>query len=304
MNKKPLVSIIMNCFNGEEYLDEAINSIFSQDYDNWELIFWDNQSTDRSAEIVKQYQDSRIQYHYATIHTSLGDARELALKHAKGKYIGFLDCDDVYLSGKLTKQISAMDRYCYNFSYGSSKIIDNFGNTTGMFEARNKSGFILKELLLKYEINMASVIFEKNLLREKWFTFGEKITYSPDYFLFMKVAAKYPIMVFQEPLTKYRIHDKSLSRKRLHIVAEEHSRALKDLKECFPYIEHAYFKEFRFAVQKSIYYEAIYLISINKYNQAKKILKKLIFYDLKYFTLYILLQFFVPNKFLMKILKR
>jgi glycosyltransferase involved in cell wall biosynthesis len=218
----------MNCFNGEQYLNEAIESILIQDYDNWELIFWDNKSTDRSAEIVKEYRDSRIKYHCASIHSSLGDARQLALKHVKGKYIGFLDCDDLYLSGKLSKQITIMDTYQYYFSYGSSQIIDGLGNVTGLLEARNKSGFILKDLLLKYEINMASVIFHKNLLLEEWFTFGEKITYSPDYFLFMKVAAKYPALVFKESLTQYRIHDKSLSRNRLHVVAEEHLKALKD----------------------------------------------------------------------------
>ena len=51
MTETPLVSILMNCFNGEEYLQEAIDSIISQTYENWELIFWDNQSIDKSAEI-------------------------------------------------------------------------------------------------------------------------------------------------------------------------------------------------------------------------------------------------------------
>ena len=51
MKDNPLVSILMNCYNGEEYLKEAIDSVINQEYKNWELIFWDNQSTDRSAEI-------------------------------------------------------------------------------------------------------------------------------------------------------------------------------------------------------------------------------------------------------------
>ena len=54
-NNQPLVSVIMNCFNGEKYLREAIDSVIAQTYTNWEIIFWDNQSVDRSAEIFKSY---------------------------------------------------------------------------------------------------------------------------------------------------------------------------------------------------------------------------------------------------------
>ena len=63
-NKKPLVSIIMNCFNGETYLNESIKSVLSQTYENWELIFWDNQSIDSSAKIFKSYEDKRFEYFY------------------------------------------------------------------------------------------------------------------------------------------------------------------------------------------------------------------------------------------------
>lgn len=60
MNKFPLVSIIMNCYNSDEYLKIAIQSAINQTYKNWELIFWDNQSTDESANIVNSYGDDRI----------------------------------------------------------------------------------------------------------------------------------------------------------------------------------------------------------------------------------------------------
>ncbi len=65
MKKQPLVSIIMNCLNGEKYLSNAIDSVIKQTYKNWELIFWDNQSTDNSASILKRYKDKRIKYFYS-----------------------------------------------------------------------------------------------------------------------------------------------------------------------------------------------------------------------------------------------
>ena len=60
MKNEPLVSIIMNCYNGEKYLRDAINSVISQKYNNWELIFWDNLSTDKSSEIINSYKDNRL----------------------------------------------------------------------------------------------------------------------------------------------------------------------------------------------------------------------------------------------------
>ena len=76
MKKKlPLVSIIMNCHNGEKYLINSLNSIFAQDYHNWELIFWDNKSHDNSKKIIKKYQDKRVRYFYSN--------RLLPLYHAR-----------------------------------------------------------------------------------------------------------------------------------------------------------------------------------------------------------------------------
>ena len=79
MSKQPLVSVIINCFNGEMYLREALNSVIAQTYKNWEIIFWDNKSEDKSAEIFKSYVDKRFQYFYANEHTSLYKARNLAI---------------------------------------------------------------------------------------------------------------------------------------------------------------------------------------------------------------------------------
>ena len=62
MSNKPLVSVIINCFNGDKYLHKALGSVIAQTYKNWEIIFWDNQSIDKSAEIFKSYKDVRFNY--------------------------------------------------------------------------------------------------------------------------------------------------------------------------------------------------------------------------------------------------
>ena len=69
MSNKPLVSVIINCFNGDKYLHKALSSVVSQTYKKWEIIFWDNQSIDKSSEIFKSYKDVRFKYYYAPKHS-------------------------------------------------------------------------------------------------------------------------------------------------------------------------------------------------------------------------------------------
>ena len=115
---KPLVSIIINCYNGEKYLNEAIDSIINQTYTNWEVIFWDNCSTDNSALIAKNY-DERLKYFHVEKTSPLGKARNFALKKASGNYVAFLDCDDLYLPDKLMIQLNLMQSKDAVLSYGS-----------------------------------------------------------------------------------------------------------------------------------------------------------------------------------------
>ena len=65
MNNKPVVSIIMNCLNGERFLAHALNSVINQKFKNWELIFWDNKSKDNSKKILNKFKDNRIKYYYS-----------------------------------------------------------------------------------------------------------------------------------------------------------------------------------------------------------------------------------------------
>ena len=99
----PLVSVIMNVRNGAATLREAIDSVLAQTFEDWELIVWDDRSTDDSAEIVADYRDPRIRYFLSPEDTSLGEARSDAIAHAQGEWLAFLDQDDVWLPHKLRK---------------------------------------------------------------------------------------------------------------------------------------------------------------------------------------------------------
>ena len=105
---QPLVSVIMNCYNGEKYLREAIDSVYAQTYKNWEIIFWDNASTDTSAEITNTY-DSKLRYFKGEKTIALGAARNKALEKCSGEYISFLDVDDMWIEEKLELQVQKMN---------------------------------------------------------------------------------------------------------------------------------------------------------------------------------------------------
>ena len=103
-----LVSVIVNCHNGEKYLKRCINSVINQTYKKFEIIFWDNCSTDKSLEIIKNFKDSRIKVFSSKIYKKLYSARNLAIKKAKGDIITFLDTDDLWEKNKLLNQYKTL----------------------------------------------------------------------------------------------------------------------------------------------------------------------------------------------------
>ena len=110
VTNQPLVSVIMNCHNGERYLRQSILSVINQTYKNWEIIFWDNKSTDQSAKIAKSFKDKRIKYFKSNKFEKLYRTRNLAIKRSKGKYISFLDTDDFWNRNKLNSQINLIKK--------------------------------------------------------------------------------------------------------------------------------------------------------------------------------------------------
>lgn len=109
----PVVSIVTIFLDAERFIQEAIDSAFAQTYGAWELLLVDDGSTDRSTEIALQYvhRSGRVRYleHPGHVNRGMSTSRNLGLKHARGKYIAFLDSDDVWLPGKLEQQVAILD---------------------------------------------------------------------------------------------------------------------------------------------------------------------------------------------------
>lgn len=125
-----LVSIIMPSYNTAKYILDSIKSVLAQTYDNWELIIVDDCSTDNTDEVLSGISDKRIRYYKNEKNSGAAISRNKALREAKGRWIAFLDSDDLWMPEKLEKQIGFMEKNGYTFSYTNYEEIDTMGNKT------------------------------------------------------------------------------------------------------------------------------------------------------------------------------
>ena len=296
--KRPLVSIVVNCFNSERFLNRALNSIYSQTYENWEIIFWDNLSTDNSPDIAKSY-DNKLKYFRATKNTNLGIARKKAIDLAKGDYIAFLDCDDEWMPEKLEKQVNALEKNRnYDFSYTGVHYINEYNKIILKYLPKAISGNVLSYQLNKYEIGIQSVLIRNNVDMY----FNQDLQFSPDYDLLMNIASKYRAFVIREYLIKYRVVTGSLTNQKIHLWWSEMKYTLDFIFEKNPKLVNTYPKEHRKAYAKVNYLKAKMYFSENNKLEAVRMLNKYKFVDLRYFLLFLISLFgksvwnFVQNK--------
>ena len=211
-NKDKLISIILNCYNGEEFLRDALTSVVNQTYKRWELIFWDNKSSDKSKNIMKSYKNKKFKYYISKKHTSLYAARNLAIKKAKGNFIGFIDADDIWEKDKLSKQIKLFNDKKVAVVYGNSWIKKEKLNKRKIFiKEKMKNGYIHDDLIKSYNVGILTALIRKKFLKKAKKIFNDKYDIIGDFDLFIKLSIKNKFNVIQEPVATYRIHEKNLS---------------------------------------------------------------------------------------------
>ncbi len=219
----------MNCYNSAEYLREALDSVLAQTFTDWEVIFWDNQSSDGSAPIFNSYADKRFRYHWAPEHTVLGHARNLAVEQARGEWIAFLDCDDLWLPEKLAKQVDIIREEDSDLGlvYGNMRMLleEGDGLDTGWGKGmhayerdRNRQhlpeGEVFPELLKENFIPLLSSVVRRSTY---WQVAGidPKLKQAEDYNLFVKISKDFKVRAVQEIVCVYRVHNSNLSHAQL-----------------------------------------------------------------------------------------
>ena len=196
-----MVSIIMPSYNTANFISESIKSVMAQTYTNWELIIVDDCSTDDTDYVVKLYlNDSRIVYIKNPKNSGAAVSRNRALREAKGKWIAFLDSDDLWMPEKLEKQIAYMTKNGYHFSYTKYEELNEEGQTTGVMVSGPKK--ITKNGMFNFcWPGCLTVMYDREYVGDLQIADIKK---NNDYAMWLKVCRKADCYLLDEILAKYR----------------------------------------------------------------------------------------------------
>ena len=214
----PKVSAILNAYNGERYIREAIESVLRQTFSDWELVIFDNASTDQTQPIAESYHDQRIRYRRIDEPRSLGEVRSLAVREATGDWIAFIDHDDVWTPEKLERQVALTDEPHVGIVYGRS-IRFGEGQTPRDFDHRHEftvlpAGNILIDLMADGSFFTMSCAMLRRTAVDEWVDELRTIELCQDYFLFLAIAERYEARAIDEVVCYYRVHPGNISRVR------------------------------------------------------------------------------------------
>ena len=207
--KIPEVSIITANYNCESFIAETIKSIQAQSFKDWELIIIDDNSSDKGLDIVQSYMKDDERIILLQNETNLGAAktRNKGIKIARGRYISFLDSDDLWKEDKLSKQLSFMKSGEISFSYTSYALIDEDNVDQGEFLVRGKVSY--SDLLKTCDIGCLTAMYDTEALDK---TEMPDILKRQDYGLWLRLLKKTDYAyAIEEKLAVYRLRKNSIS---------------------------------------------------------------------------------------------
>jgi GT2 family glycosyltransferase len=218
----PLVSVIVPAYNSERYISEAIDSALRQDYTALEIIVVDDGSADNTRNIVLGYGD-KVRLLSQTNKGSAA-ARNLGIRNAGGKYIAFLDADDVWWLHKIRFQIDALNRSGHKMAYSrfvwwqpdatgryaAPEVVFGIPNNPNVFSGTSYTGWTYADLLLDCMVWTSSVIVEKAEL-EKAGLFDESLRKGQDYDLWLRLSQQIEMLGLEQPTALYRVHPASIT---------------------------------------------------------------------------------------------
>ncbi len=210
----PNVSVIIPVYNSEKYIEETLKSVFAQSYKDFEVIVVDDGSTDNTAKVLSGYKDKLI--YIRKENEGISIARNTGIAHALGKYVAFIDHDDIWYPEKLGEQITLLEynrnaHLCFSDAY----LIDEKGKRNGrLFNICPPfKGMVFKQLLMGNFIPILTAVVRKEILKETGL-FDPEYKMVEDWDFFIRVAKQYPVIFIDSPLAGYRVHTGSFSAKR------------------------------------------------------------------------------------------
>jgi glycosyltransferase involved in cell wall biosynthesis len=230
--------------------------VYAQSYEDWEIILWDDASTDGSAEIARSY-DSKLRYFRGEKATSLGQARNFALEKTEGEFIAILDQDDLWVADKLETQLPLFDRNpavglvfsdATDYYQDTGRKVPHFSNINVMPPRGRIFGYLF--LFSNYPISMPTAIFRKTALNSLPEWFDERFRYAEEYDLFLRMSYEWECDYVNKPLAVYRIHDSNSTKKFHKEMADELESIMDKSLNTYPDLRSKFKQEIR--INKSI----------------------------------------------------
>ena len=210
---EPVVSVLMPAFNAEQYIAQAIQSILQQSFTNFELIILNDGSADGTSRIIEQFHDQRIRVIHLAENQGLVKARNRLVEEARGKYIAFLDADDVAMPGRLQMQINFLEKGGADLCGSACHSLYEGNGKTKPSKERYTDADIRALITISSPLCNPAVMGKAEIFKRFPYSAGKD--YAEDYSLWAQLAlAGYRFANLKEKLITYRIHDKQTSQVR------------------------------------------------------------------------------------------
>ena len=245
-NGQPVVSIVMNCLNSAEHLREALASVRAQTFGDWEIVFWDNCSTDESPAIAAGF-GPKLRYFRGERIVPLGAGRNLAIRQCQGRYIAFLDCDDLWHPRKLESQVALFEA---NPRAGlvttDTVMFDGTRELKRVFAASQPGrGMVYDDLIQRQWISMSSAMVRREALEGLaggpgvwaggWF--DERLNVCEEADVFYRIAHDWELDYVDAPYTRWRVHGQSTTFRKFAQFARETRLILDKQRSLYPDFE-------------------------------------------------------------------
>lgn len=215
----PRITVLMPVYNGERYLQQALESILSQTFSDFEFLIINDGSTDKSVEIIQSYRDPRIRLLHNEVNLGLVATLNRGVETAKTEYIARMDCDDICLPQRLARQVEFMDHHRDVVLCGTA--IKFFGLKGGKKFYPLADAEIKAHMLFESPFAHPSVMFRSGLFLKEKLSYSETAKHAEDYDLWSRIPGKYRLANLRDVLVKYRVHGNQVSREQRQLQMDE-----------------------------------------------------------------------------------
>jgi len=284
---QPIVSVIMPTYNRADYLKNSVQSVLDQTFSDFEIILMNNYSTDDTLDVISAFNDDRIKVINFKNDGIIARSRNQGIRQSKGKYIAFLDDDDLWCPEKLELQIKYLESHPeFDLVYSNALIIDEYGNRKDLLmdSKQAKTGHVFLYLLYENFVPILTV-----LMRREIFETNGPLNEDPcikgaeDYEYWLRASLKFNFGYIDQSLALYRVHSECVSgainrpllwQKVLHSFLYN------------PEVPEKYHSEIIRNIERINADVSVYYWSISDKNDARAYAKKYILFNLKKIRLF------------------